>query len=212
MKALKPRAFGLAFALLGAVGVWTPSLRADVITFDDLTFSSLDEAIPNGYSGLNWSNFGVINTADAFSEIGANGYTNGTVSGTNVAFNENGTAAAVSDGDFTFNSAYFTAAWNTGLTITVVGKEGGVTVDTTSFVVNTTGPTLETFNWTGIDELDFSSSGGTNAGYNGSGTQFAMDNMSINSVPEPSTLPLVVAALIGAAVLVKSRRFAHRQS
>lgn len=108
---------------------------------------------------------------------------------------------------FTFNSAYFTAAWNDGLTIDVTGKLGGVTEDATSFVVNTSGPTLETFNWTDIDELDFSSFGGVNHGYTGNGTQFAMDNMTINgpvtATPEPR---LLLFLIVGLACIVGVQR------
>jgi hypothetical protein len=140
------------------------------ITFDDLTDNGGGTAIANGYHGLNWSNFYVLNTADYSGSVGENGYTNGTVSGTNVAYNGYGSPASFSGSNFTFNSAYFTAAWNNGLKIVVTGYEDSSPIDSLSFLVNPTGPTLETFNWSGIDEVGFSSSGGTSAGYDGGGT------------------------------------------
>jgi hypothetical protein len=187
----------LAVLMLGGRPAWATT----VITFDDLSDGGGGTPISSPYQGLDWTNFGVLNTPDFTVNDGPNGYANGTVSGPNVAYNESGTAAMTTGTPFTFNSAYFTAAWNDGLTIDITGKLGGVTEDTTSFVVNTSGPTLETFNWTDIDELDFSSFGGVNHGYNGLGTQFAMDNMTINgpttATPEPHLLLFLIAGLSG---------------
>lgn len=179
---------------------------AEVLTFDDLSDSGSGTPIASPYHGLNWTNFYVLNTPDFTTNFGPSGYANGTVSGPNVAFNGGGLSAMTMD-PFNFNSAYFTGAWNDGLDITIVGKLGGVTEDITSFTVNTSGPTLETFNWTNIDELDFSSAGGTpHAGYNGAGTQFAMDNMTINenvATPEPR---LLLFLIVGLACMVGVQR------
>lgn len=194
------------FCLIGLL-VSAAHARAEVINFDDLSDGGYGTAIPNGYHGLNWTNFYVMNTAANEALFGPSGYSDGTVSAPNVAFNGGGLEAIVSDNSFTFNSGYFTAAWNNGLTITVDGYLGGNLVDTTSFVVNTTGPTLETFNWT-VDTLDFTSSGGTNAGYHGAGTQFALDNLTINEVapvPEPAAV-LLLATLLSIALLPMIRK------
>jgi hypothetical protein len=195
----------LTSVVVGALLLFgSSSLFATVITFDDLTGGT--GQIPNGYAGLNWNNFWwIIGAAD-----NPSGYTNGTVSQPNVAYNFGGNAAAFSNSNssFTLNSGYFTAAWNDGLAITVVGMLGGIQVvgDTQTFVVNTSGPTLETFNWSGIDEVGFSSAGGVHhVGYIGSGTQFVLDNLAINepsTVPEPSSVLLLgtgLLALIGMA-------------
>src|SRR5450759_5191388 len=146
-------ALSLAFCSMAA--------SAHVFTFDDLSASATGTWIPNGYAGLNWSNFAVVNAPAYTILVGPNGYQNGLVSGTNVAFNSGGTEAITSGGVFTFNSAYFTAAWNDGLTISLTGYNGGSLVDSTSFVVNTSGPTLETLNWSNVDQVVFDSSGGT---------------------------------------------------
>jgi hypothetical protein len=172
------------------------SARATTITFDNLTDYGYGTLINNGYEGLDWNNFYVMNTTDYYENTGANGYTNGTASAPNVAYNGFGYPASISSSTpFTFNSAYFNAAWNNGLSITLTGLLNGVAEDSATFQVNATGSaTLETFNWTDINELDFSSAGGTPAGYNnGDGAIFTLDNLTINgavAAPEPSALSL----------------------
>jgi len=174
-------------------------LMASTITFDDLSGGS----IPNGYGGLNWSNFYSLN-GDTY---GLSGYQNGVVSHSNVVYNAYGDPAAVSGSPFTFNSAYFTAAWNDRLNIEAIGYLAGTAIYDTTFVVNTSGPTLETFNWSNIDEVYFRSSGGVNHGYNGGGEHFAMDNFTINgspaAVPEPASL--IVWFVLGGGGIAMSR-------
>ena len=116
--------------------------------------------IPSGYAGFDWSEFGYLDGDDYSNN--PSGYQNGIVSPDDVAYNcaEN-PASITSAGPFTFNSAYFTGGWNNGLNIQVTGYLNGKLVDSKSFTVNASGPTLETFNWTDINVLDFASSGGT---------------------------------------------------
>ena len=122
------------------------------------------------------------------------------MSGTSTAYNGFGTSASVIDGTFDFNSAYMTAAWNDNLQVTVIGKLGGTTLYNNTYTVSATTPTLINFNYLGIDEVLFSSTGGTpHPGYigTGSGTQFSMDNMEINAaVPEPGTMIAGVMLLL----------------
>ena len=138
------------------------SFGSDLITFDDLpTPGPSGSLIPNGYGGLDWSNFYYLNGTTY--QYQPNGYNNGIVSPHNVALNGYGSTAmnSASGGTFEFNSAYFTGAWNDGLQMTVQGYDNSMLLDSVTFTINTSGPTLETFDWTGVNELVFSSIGGT---------------------------------------------------
>jgi autotransporter-associated beta strand protein len=153
--------------------------QSTLITFDNITVpSGSNLPISNGYAGLNWSNFYALNTKT----YQPSGYVNGVVSPSNVGFNGYGNPAtfSVTTGSFTLVSGYFTGSWNNGLTVDVTGLSHGQVVDSTSFVVNTSGPTLETFNWAGVDTVQFLSSGGVqDASFSGSGTHFAVDNITL---------------------------------
>ncbi len=183
--------------LLVAALLTTGAIHASAET---LTFEGFSDRSPitSNYGGLSWDNFSVFNTAFA----NTNGYVNGVVSGNNVAYNRFANPASISSSTaFTLNSAYFTGAWNDGLTIRVTGT--GITNYSTDIVVSTTAPTNFVFNWSGLTSVNFSSFGGTPAGYSGEGAHFAMDNLTINvaAVPEPETYALLLAGLgiIGAA-------------
>jgi hypothetical protein len=156
---------------LPAVSYGVESLTT-TLTFDDLSHLGAEGAIPNGYGGLDWSNFYYVNSALI---VPSSGYTHGTVSGADVAFNAYANPASVS-GHFNFVGAYLTGAWNNGLSISVDGYNRDTLVDHETVVVNTDAPQWYEFDYTGITRLVFSSSGGTPAGYNGAGTHFAMDN------------------------------------
>jgi hypothetical protein len=192
----------LAAALVGAVAV-SPAMAAP-ITFDDL--SGDGGVIANGYSGLNWSNFGVYDGRD----FGASGYVNGRVSGLNTAYNQGGTPASFSAASaFTLNSGSFTGAWSNGLIISVVGLVNGAQAYSDNFTVNTAGPSLHTFDWTNLSSVTFSSAGGTNAGFNASGNQFVLDNLTISSavaaVPEPASWAMMILGM-GAVGFAMRRR------
>ena len=182
----------LAIAGLLAVTSWQAG--ATVITFDDLGSSAGGTPIANGYQGLNWNNFYFLSTALYGVQ---SGYINGTVSGPNVAFNAGGSEAITSSGAaFDLDSAYLTGAWNNGLQVQVIGKSGATVLYNNTYTVNETGPSLINFNYLGVTEVDFISSGGTHVnGLSGNGEHFAMDNLAINEpVPEPTTV--IVGALL----------------
>jgi hypothetical protein len=181
---------------------FSQSATATVLTFDDLNVLENDTPIPNGYGGLNWSNM----YCQKLSLLPFDsGYQHGAVSGTNVAYNGFGNAASVSVGTFTFNGAYLTGAWNDGLNITVTGLLSGNPIYSQTVVVNTVTPTFFNFNYTGIDTLTFNSFGGTDHGYgDANGTQFVMDNFTINT-PEPCSLALLSIGAIGLAILSRCR-------
>jgi hypothetical protein len=168
------------------------SAQAITLTFDDITNAACCNPVPTGYGGLSWSNFYV----EDGSRNPNTGYANAAVSGTYVAFNGNGEQATTSGSPFDFTSVYLTAAWNNGLNVRVRGLNGGNVLYDNTVTVNTNRPTLFNFNYLGIDQLIFDSFGGTDAHLGPGGTHFAMDNMTINPVPEPGTALLLIAGLL----------------
>ena len=98
---LKTLGLAASLAALGSVA------SADTINFDDIT-----GPIANGYHGLDWSNFNVLNSTKP--QFDGSGYQNGTTSGTNVAYNRFGTPASLSSAsNFTLNSFEITGACTT---------------------------------------------------------------------------------------------------
>ncbi|MBV8730830.1 MAG: PEP-CTERM sorting domain-containing protein, partial [Acidobacteriia bacterium] len=140
------------------------------------------------------------------------GYGTALTSAPNVGFNKNGNPASITSATpFTVQSGVFAAAFNDGLTLFVTGKEGGVAVGTESFLLNTTMPELETFSFGAVTELDFFSLGGTenpSLVQYGSGTEFAVDNLAVTTVPEPSSIVLLSIGL--AAVIFWGVGYANR--
>ncbi|MBX9252529.1 PEP-CTERM sorting domain-containing protein [Desmonostoc muscorum CCALA 125] len=203
-----------AFTAVAAGTFGTGQAQALVLTFDDLPPTDIFDGspIPNGYGGLNWENFYYL-TSQTYGN-NPSGYLNGTVSSPNVAYNAFGEPASVStvtlgSGTFNFNSTYLTAAWNNGLSILVEGFLGGITKYATTVTVDTTSPTLFNFDFLGIDSLKFTSFGGVNAGYDGVGEHFALDNFTYNSetVPEPTTiLGLLTVGSFGVALSRKQKQ------
>jgi hypothetical protein len=201
---------GVAATLTGVAmaSITAGQAQAVVVTFDDIPDSGYGSYISNGYAGLDWNNFYALNTP-LFPD--PSGYQNGTVSDSNVAFNGYGNSGFISlagGATFDFNSTYLTAAWNNGLNILVEGFLGGNTLYSTIVNVDTTSPTKFDFNFLGIDQLKFTSSGGTNAGYGYSAKHFAMDNLAYNEpVPEPITiLGTLAAGGIGTVLRRKSKK------
>ena len=194
-------AISLALAAMSTIAT------AEVITFDDITLRDKFEAVANGYHGFNWDNFYVTKGSDA----PGTGYESGVVSTPNVAFNWYANPASFSSTSaFTLNSGYFAGAWNDGLTIHVTGV--GATTFVKDFVVNTGSVTKVEFNWTGLTSVTFESSGGTpHPGLSGAGVHFAMDNLSVNAVPEPETYAMLLAGL-GVMGAVARRRKANKQA
>jgi hypothetical protein len=193
-------------ASLAAVAL-VNSAMAELLTFDHLPRTSGSQ-LPSGLGEFEWS-------ADFDYVTGAflgGGYANGVVSPPNVAYNAfGGNAAFGRSMPFELDSFYLTAAWRTGLNVTVIGKLDGAVVDKTTLTVNTSSPTLETFDWD-VNEVVFHSFGGTNAGLGGNGYQFALDDLSTSavtkssaefvsfSVPESSTWAMMLLGFAGLGI------------
>ncbi len=172
-----------------AVGLFVlgPTLaRADLINFAGLTSKSPEAIIPNGYDGFTWSNFNALNTKTDVNVLPSGyGHADTDSHSPNVAFNVFGQPASITrNAPFSFYGGFFTAAWRDDLSIDVSGYRNGVLLYDKQFQVNSSAYTFESFDFTGIDTLDFSSSGGTVHGYvpgkplsHPPLTQFAMDDL-----------------------------------
>jgi hypothetical protein len=200
------------FATAAALGVFLSGYSADAatLTFDDINAGQIAAQIPNGYGGVNWDNFYTLDAVNF--DLNPSGYNNGLVSNNNVAYNGFANPASISaiSSPFSLVSGYFTGAWNNGLTIDVVGQVAGVNTYFTSFVVDSAKPTLETFNWSNLSSVTFSSSGGASAGFAGGGEHFALDNLTLNgvasAVPEPSTWVMMFIGLGVVGAAMRSRK------
>jgi hypothetical protein len=172
---LKFVCIGIAF--LGVISVGNAQV---LLTFDDLpTRYGVPSHIPNGYGGLDWSNFGVLDGS-------LPGYVAAVVSPPNVAFGA-GNPATIStpSGLFDLDSAYLTAALNVAtLNIQVQGFVGATMLYNNTYAVNDSGPTLINFNYDGVDSVTFTS-----------GSIFAMDNLTV-TVPEPSSWAIMLLAAV----------------
>ncbi len=188
----------------GLLALGAPA-TAEVLTFDDVGTNAFT-TLPSSYHGFTLDYWASVN---AFN-YGPSGYANGVVSGGNSACacaSDSGHAfESISNaGGLTLTSGYFTSAWNDGATLTVTGLSGATTLFTTTAVLDTTGPSFLTFDWSGIDSVQFSIAGGTpHPGLLGAGDYFAVDNLSItaNSVPEPASWAMMIGGfgLVGAAM------------
>lgn len=193
----------LSLALATSMLAAAVPASAALITFDDLGTNAFT-AIPNSYQGFTWDYWASINGAN----YGPSGYANGVVSGGNSAcacasdFGQ-ATQSISSASSFTLGSGYFTSAWNDGATLSVVGLSGATTLFSTTATLNTSGPSLLNFNWSGIDKVTFAITGGTPSALPGGGDYFALDNLTITSdVPEPASWAMMIGGfgLVGAAM------------
>jgi hypothetical protein len=181
-------------------------VRADsagLITFDDLIQPgpSYVGILPAGYAGFQWNNFLYMDAVGQNHQYGPSGYFNGMVSASNVVFNAGGNAASLtSHTAFNFVAADVTGAWKDGLQVEAKGFLGSTLIYDRIFTVDSTGPSLITFNFFDVTRVDFTSSGGIEHGYPssaGDGEQFVLDN--ITTIPEP---PMLTMAALGLAMLV----------
>jgi hypothetical protein len=169
---MKTRLLSAVVSLLAAT-----VLRADpTITFDDLPGQQVP--VPAGYHVLNWVNFDYLN-GNTYG-LNPSGYQTGIVSGNDVIYGIGGETATISAGMFDLISAYATAAWNDNLQLVAKGYINGTLVYNQTYTLNATSPTLLNFNFYGVNEVDFTSSGGTHhAGDPGAGTEFVLDNVNV---------------------------------
>ena len=163
---------------------------------------------PSGYAGITtWNgSFQVVNDTCC----GASGYANGNVSPNNEIYDLGGLPAqfgANGDPTFTLDSFFVTASWNDGMNLSIIGLLNGVQVgsDNVNLTINTAGPLFASLNWAGVNEVDFVSSGGVNHGYNGSGTHFVIDDLTVNNTPEPASMVLLGSGILAVANKLRKR-------
>ncbi len=187
-------ALGSVTSSVAVLTVYVPA-PPFTITFDNLPTpnptgdGSFDGSVPNSYSGLTWSNFSIINGVLETNS----GYAAGVISSNNVAYHGGTNFASISSAvPFDLLSAYLTAAWNDSLQVQVLGYTASTETYSNSYTLSATGPTFINFDYLGVNEVDFTSSGGTHhSGYAGNGTQFVMDNMTIVTNLAVSVLPTI---------------------
>lgn len=213
------RAVSVGTALV--LAVWFGSIgmafaQTEILMFDDLpfTFNANGVPIPSGYGGLQWQNFSLLDVRPSASPIASpNGYNNSDVSPYNVIVNGAGNPAFISDGSFDLDSAFLTAAWNDGLQVEAQGFVGASMAYDNVYTLNTAGPTFINFDYLGVTSVEFISSGGVrHLGFNGAGTQFAMDNLTITLVPEPTTFALSWLAVTFLTLRCLTLETAHRKA
>lgn len=175
----------LLIVLLMATVCCLSSAQAEILTFDDLSYLAYGDAapVPNGYGGLQWSDFSYIN---------AQGQGNypvlwqfGTVSPPNVAFSSS-VGVISNSSPFYLNSAYLTAPTSQGSSLLVKGYLDGIeTINEIVYLHYSTHPIPINFDFY-ADTVYFQ---GLPPMYN---VGFIMDNLSVTTnVPEISSLALI---------------------
>lgn len=186
---------------LAALALAAPA-QATTYTFDDLgpTIAPI-----GSYHGLDFHNFDSL-APSAYPWMASTGYAHGVVSPRNIAFNDNGGPASITDptGHFSLVSAFFTSAYLDGLKLQVQGLDNGVVKFSKTVWLNTTTPLKVYFNWADINAVKFVS---TYCGCSDKGRQFVMDNLKvIPGVPEPSTWALMIVGFGGVGLMIRTTR------
>jgi hypothetical protein len=184
----------LSVVLISIAGAFQASAAQQILTFDD-----------GNYGGLQWNDFGF---ADGSLYWAGSGFRNGIVSPNNVAYTYNGGTATLSGSrPFDLLSGYFTGAWKDGLQMEVKGFVGTVLTYDNTYTVSTANSTFITLNYSGVDEVVFSSSGGSLNpaffGYiNPPADVVVMDNLTIAPSPIPEPCPLSLLAFSAMAMII----------
>ncbi|MDU8912824.1 calcium-binding protein [Aestuariicoccus sp. MJ-SS9] len=148
--------------------------EATLLTFEDLSDDTTHRfAVPEGYGGLDWSEWALIMETDEHTGTGT-GYVTGAVSGDNIVYNSYSRDLTISrDTPFDLESASVTAAVRDGLVLTVTGFLDGAETGAIDIALSRSTPTPVEFDdaiFDAVDAVTFSTN------FNSLG-QFAMDDL-----------------------------------
>lgn len=204
------RSLKLTIASIGLLAGMASTASAQ-INFDDFSPSPF-AMLSNGYQGLNWDNAFVINPTGWFGSASvAGGFNTALTSGGHVASNAGAQALTISSGSaFDLNGGTFAALWKSGLGFNAKGYASGAMMYDQTYSLDWNTAQHLSLNMFGIDQVVFTSTGGTYDTYSDGNTGFAFDDLDIGEagphfveqsltvavVPEPMTMSLVGAGLL----------------
>lgn len=153
------------------------------------------QALDPNYKGFIWSeDFNVI-THNFFP---ASGYEYGAI-GNWVGFTSNASTVFLTKATpFNFYGGYFASAWDNTEQVLVTGYLNGVKLYSETLTVSNQAnnlPQLVSFNWRGINHLQFAPLG----------QQIVFDNLQIASVPEPHTYLMLVGGILLMGFIARKR-------
>lgn len=157
--------------------------QPQTVNFDDIDVPGGASAqIANGYGGLNWQNFFVLETDEIEQTPQTSGYA--PASGDGVAFNNEGEVASFYRADaFDFESLSLSSAARDDLEVTIYGYLDGELVGSQTVTVaygTATTYQLDDAIFDQVDHVVFSAEGGTqNPNATNNGTQFGLDDLVI---------------------------------
>lgn len=179
----------------------TSAANAEIINFDDIDLEGESFKYPiESYADLYFINFGCVDSELATEEYGYSGYTVSSVSGVQSAFSGGGISASIYNGSdpFDLHGGYFTAAWRDNLQLRVRAFVGADNQEIYNevFSLNTMEPMYLELGIQSAWHITFETWGGTDAGWNGIGSQFVMDDLNM-TIPAPAGMLLLGLGAIG---------------
>ncbi|MBC8089224.1 MAG: PEP-CTERM sorting domain-containing protein [Phycisphaerae bacterium] len=213
------RSLKVSLLALGLTAAISSNASAQ-LSFDDATTTPF--SVVSNYGGFNWSNAFVI---DPIVYMGgasqAGGFLTAMQSPSWVMGNYAARPLTMSRGTaFDLTGGVFASVWKNGMTLNAVGSRNGVQLYNQNYSINWDVSRFLALNMTGVDEVTFTSSGGTDApGFAGRNYSFAMDDITftnsvesvtgesaVSVVPEPMTMSLVGFGLLALGGLHARRR------